>query len=391
MKDIMKVILPFAILAIGAVGAIVLVKSRPDVERQSPPSPAPLVRAMPARPQDVQVIIDSQGTVSPRTETSLIAEVAGRVIRVAPTFESGVFFKKGDLLLQIDPTDHELAVVQAKSEVAQAELALAQQEAEAVVARDEWADLDGGEASPLASRDLHVQQARAMLEAAQARQRQAERNLDRARIRAPYVGRVRQRTADLGQYVTPGTPLGAVYATDYAEVRLPIPDSDLPFVELPEGDDGPSPIVTLIGRYAGETRTWEARIVRVEGEIDPLTRMINVIARVEDPFGSKRHDAPLSPGLFVEAEIGGRIVDEVLVVPRSILRSGDKLIVIDAETKLRERPAQVLRVSGEKAFVRVETSADEMICLTDLEVFIDGMDVRVKEVQPIDVDGGLSL
>ena len=379
-----KVLIPVAILAVGVLGTKLLVDARPEPKKEQPQFPPPLVRVIPVHPGDHLLHVQAQGAVVPRTETALIPEVAGRVVEVSPNFASGGFFSRGDVLLRIDPVNYELAVTQAKSQVAQAKLAVAREEAEAEVARREWRDLGNGEASALARRDLQVEQARSALEAAEAALRRAERDLERTRLRAPYDGRVRSKVVDVGQYVAPGTPVGRVYAIDYAEVRLPIPSDEMEYLDLPMNFDGTAkgdvgPPVMLRASFAGETRTWQARVVRVEGEIDPQTRMVHVVARVDDPYGrDRRHEGrpPLAIGLFVDAEIEGRTAHGVIPVPREAVRDDGRIMVVDEDDRLRLRDVDILRAERDQVFVSSGLQAGERVCLSNLAVVVDGMKVR---------------
>jgi RND family efflux transporter MFP subunit len=229
----LKIILPIAILIVGVVATMAIIKSRRPVPTQPPQDFAPFVRVVEVRPETRQLTVHTNGTVAPRTETTIVAEVSGRVVETSPSFASGGFFEKGDVILTIDPTDYELAVVTARSDVVQARVALETEEAQARVAREEWEALGDGEGSPLATRELQVEQARARLDAAEARLEQAQRNLDRTRVRAPFACRVRAKLADVGRYVTPATPVAQLFAIDYVEIRLPVPDGELAFIDVP--------------------------------------------------------------------------------------------------------------------------------------------------------------
>ena len=221
-------------VAIAGGAAAWMILSRSEPEARIPEVPLPLVQVIDVELRDLTLTVTSQGTVSPRTESELVPEVAGRVIEVSPSFVSGGFFEAGELLLRIDPHDYRQAVVQAGSAVAQAELRLASEQAEADVARREWEELgEGGEPPPLTLREPQLAEAEAAVAAARAALLNAERNLERTEIRAPFAGRVRQKQVDVGQFVSPGSPLGTVYAVDYAEIRLPLPDEELAFLDLP--------------------------------------------------------------------------------------------------------------------------------------------------------------
>ena len=321
--------------------------------------------------------------------------------------------------------------------MAGANLRLETQRAEADIARHEWERLGSGQADPLVLREPQVAEARAAVKsaeaalqsaraerdaakadarAAEALLRQARRNLERTSLLAPYPGRVRVKNADLGQFVNRGTPVATVYAVDYAEIRLPLPDEQLAYLDLSLGyrprdrlpppplsgtggrghavpptlqelgisssdlrnadssaADGaqprtvelerPAPIgessraapggpnmtvtVTLRANFAGQEHAWPGVIVRTEGEIDPRTRMVYLVAQVKDPYGpiaafqeSSREDLdgmdskrpPLAVGMFVRAEIHGKKLARVIVLPRSALRGRSRVLVVERES-----------------------------------------------------------
>jgi RND family efflux transporter MFP subunit len=223
-----------------------------------------------------------------------------------------------------------------------------------------------------------------MLAAANADLEAAELALERTVIRAPYDGRVRRKKADVGQYVVRGQPVAAIYAVDYAEVRLPLGDEQLAQLDLPLGftagrdaDDGPE--VVLSARYAGGEHEWKGRIVRTEGVVDPRSRMVYAVARVKDPYsvgdGSR---PPLATGLFVSASVEGREIDGVGVVPRSALYGGNRIAVVDAEEKLSFRSVKVVRADGDDVVVRGLRDG-ERVCLSTLDFASDGTKVRVAD------------
>jgi len=382
-----KVILPLAAIAVAALVMLVMIRAKPEPETRIPEAVFPLVRVMAVQLQDMTLTVHSQGTVSPRTESVLLPEVAGRVIEVSPSFVPGGFFEKDDLLLRLDPFDYRQATVQARGAVAQAELRLAMELAEADVARREWEELGEGEPTPLTLREPQVAETKASLAAARAALENAERNLERTAIIAPYAGRVRRKQVDIGQYVSPGAPLATIYSVDYAEIRLPLPDDDLAFVDLPldfrgESSRGRGPEVTLRADFAGRTFFWKGRIVRTEGEIDPRSRMVHAVARVRNPYsrGSNPDRPPLAAGMYVEAEIAGRSVKSVALIPRSALRSGDIVLILDDEQLLRFRPVEILRSTSEHAIVSSGLANGERLCISNLAAVTDGMRVRVAEV-----------
>ncbi len=375
-----KIILPLAVLLVGFAAAGILIATRPKVERRPVADPGLLVRVLEAEPGPRSVRVPSQGTVEPRTEITLVAEVAGRIVSASGSLEEGRFFRKEEVLLRVDPSDYELAVTAARGQVAQAEVRLVMEEAEAEVARSEWNDLGGGEGSPLALREPQLAEARAAVATAGAALAKAELDLERTVIRAPFDGRVRKRFADEGQFVGRGTVIARVYAIDYVEIRLPLPDEELAFLELPFGLSAGenSPAVRLTAGVAGRNPVWEGRIVRVEGEIDPMSRMVSVVARVDDPYGAAvgEEGIPLAVGLFVNAEIEGRPLDDVYVLPREALRTGDRVFLVD-DGRLRFRDVEIVRTDRNEVIIGAGLAPGDLVCLTPLDTPVDGMKVRL--------------
>jgi multidrug efflux system membrane fusion protein len=389
MRTLLRIALPLAVIAVAALAAVAMYASRPVVETRPPDAVVPLVRVLTVTPTAVDTVVRSQGTVRPSTETVLVPEIAGRVVEVSPSLAAGGFFAAGDVLVRLDARDYELAVVTARAQVAQASAKLAIEEEESAVARREWTVLGKGEPAPLVVRTPQLAEARAVLESAQSALERTQRDLARTAIRAPFAGRVREKRVDLGQVVAPGNSLATLYAVDVAEVRLPVPDEELAFLDLPLGYRGGAagPAVTIHATFAGQTPQWHGRIVRTEGEIDPSSRMVHLVAEVRDPYGRTGRSAgpPLAVGLFVRAEIRGHRLTDVFVLPRSALRGADQVLVVDHEDRLRLRQVTVLRGEGEQVLIRNGLTAGDRVCVSPLDVAVDGMRVRT-----VDGDGAAS-
>jgi len=407
MKTTLKIVLPLAVVAAGVLAAVMLVKAAPEATTQEPTVVPPLVRVIEAVPRDVRLDVTTQGTVAPRTEANLVTRVGGLIVDVSPAFAPGGTFRRGEVLVRIDPTDYRLAVAQAEAAVAQAETALSLARAEAEAAREEWEELASSTElanrpaapDPLALREPQLAEAKANLASAEARLERAKVDLERTRVIAPFDGRVRQKLADLGQSVTPGAALGQVFATDSAEVHLPVPVSELRFLDVDLTEpmaDGPA--VELSAELAGARRSWPARVVRTAGEIDPATRMLGLIARVDRPYAPREKAAgiPLAMGLFVDATIAGRLAEGVVVLPRSALREGlggagsnqaregsDTGWVLVVEPgdpgRLRFREVRLLRRTGDRAVVAGGLAAGEQVAVSPIDTPVDGMAVRVVE------------
>ena len=386
-----KIVVPILVLLVGLLAAAALIAARSTVETEIPKAPPPLVRALEVRMETLELSVPTQGTVAPRTESDLISQVSGQVVEVSPKFANGGFFEKGDVLVTIDRRDYEFALATANVEVAQAQLRYSQEQEESSVAKSEWDKVGTGDASDLALRRPQLAQARASLDAARARYQMAKLNLDRTQIKAPFDGRVRSKRTGVGQVVGPNTPLGRIYAVDYAEIRLPIPDPELKFLDVSlyrtdkaEIENGPR--VDLHADFAGDTYTWTGRVVRVEGEIDPQTRMINLVARVTDPYAAQKGSIrpPLAVGLYVEAAIGGKTVADAVVLPRSALRGRTRVLVIEDE-RLYFRDVEVLRADSERVIITSGLRSGERVCISPLDAVVDSMRVRSS----IQVEGGV--
>jgi membrane fusion protein, multidrug efflux system len=384
-----KIVIPILLVLAGLVLAFVVVKAKPEQERTTPETPPPLVEVevVTVRLESVPLDVESQGTVEPPTESTLVSQVSGRIVSVASEMAPGGFFRKGQPLFRLDANDYRLAVSQAESQLAQARLQLAREQAEAEVAREEWRELGTGRPSALALREPQLAQARAAVEAAEASVEQARLNLSRTVVNAPYDGRARSKAADVGQAVSPGTPLAEVFATEYAEVRLPVSQDQLAHLDLDLGasQEQTGPAVVLTGEIGGRPATWNARVVRTDGRIDPRTRMLGLFARVDDPFDREAGGNPvvLPMGMFVEAEIAGRQATRAAVIPRTALREeGDEIevLVVDDGDKLRIRQVDVIARRGDRAIVGTGLADGDRLVVSPLDTPVDGMTVRVGGV-----------
>ena len=373
---------PIIVVVAGIVLAVLIVASGPKVELQTTEARVPVVDTMVARMQTVRMTVSAHGAVTPKTESSLVAEVSGRVVAVAPAMVSGGFFDKGDELLEIERVDYEVALEQARANLASAQSELANAEKDYERAR-ELTETDSVSQSQHDDAVNRLAVARASLRAASAQVSRAQRDLDRTRLVAPYEGRVRSERVDPGQFVNRGEAVASLYSIDFAEVRLPIRDEDLAFLPLSLGrtDDGggTAPEVVLSSAFAGKERTWDARIVRTEGELDPETRMVNLIAQVAAPYEQHDDAPPLTVGLFVQAQILGREFDNVVIVPRSAIREGregDRVHIVAPDGRLEFRDVQVLRRDGETVYLGSGVRDGEIICLTDLASATEGQRVE---------------
>jgi len=377
------VLAPIFVLLVGiSIAAALLLTARPIPKKPLRFEP-PLVRVLVASPETIRMRVSTHGTVMPRTESELVPEVAGRVEWVSPALVSGGFFTRGEPLLRIESLDYDLALEQGRARRARAESDLAN----ARVAHTRQLDLAKQQAASEAARDDAINRLRvaeAAMREAEAALAKAERDLTRTEIVAPYDGRVRSEHVDVGQFVNRGAGIATIYAVDFAEVRLPVQDAELAFLDLPlvhraEADDSLGAPVTLKARFAGRDHQWQGKVVRTEGELDPKTRMVNVVVQVADPYAVRGQKPPLSVGLFVEAEIIGAVANDVVVLPRSALHGHSQVLVVDGEDRLHFRDVDILRINRDQVLVQGGLAMGDRICLSPLETPVEGMLVRVHE------------
>ena len=390
-RTILQILLPIAVIA----GGVLL--ARAIAGRAKPPAVtgdarvAPLVRAAIVTTAAVRLDVATQGTVEPVRTIELSSQLAGRIVATSDALRAGGTFAAGDVLVTIEPTDFELAIVQRQAELARAELRLAQERAEADAALRAWRQLEGERpADPLVLRTPQIRDAEAALQAAKAQLDKSKLDLQRTRLTAPFAGRVQSVVADLGQMVQPGQRLAVLFDASAVEVRLPIPVADAAFLDLPLGSEPAAGApVTVQAEFAGGTHTWTGRVVRLESEVDRRTRQLTVVARIDgaDAAGGSGKP-PLLIGMFVRAVLHGRERAGVMVIPRAALRDQDIVWTIDDQDRLRRKPVQVLRQEADRVLLSAGTFAGERVCLSDLETITDGMQVRVSEPQSPPGNGG---
>lgn len=382
---VIRIALPFAILLLGF-GAWVWLSD--PVEEPKPEKGARKIlktERLILQPSDYQIYLNSQGTVRAHHATALTALVTGRVIRIHPTFEDGAFFKEGDILAELDPSDLQADVTGAKSRLARAEANLAREEARAKQAKLNWEDIGyEEEPSPLVLREPQLKEARALVTASQAELDQARRNLERAKIRAPFDGRVKKRRVGLGQAVNATTQLGDVFATDIAEVRLPLSPNQLRFIKLPTHDSDAPLSVTLtdaLGRDAPDgPNTWQAKIIRTEGALDETSRELFAIARIEDPFGLIANTPELRIGQPVRAKIKAMVIPSVFVIPRDSLRGVNLIYRVNPQqSRIIKTKIEPIWSNEEVILVRDGIGNGDWLATSRMPHVSDGAPVEIIE------------
>jgi RND family efflux transporter MFP subunit len=363
--------------AVAIAGALIVSKPAPIGEDYTPPPTT--VRTVVAQKRAEHLTVRSQGTVQPRTESQLIPEVSGQVVWMAPALVAGGSFDEGEPLLRIDPADYNNAVERSGA-------VLTRTGVEREHAADELERLKTLNAQNLASQSQLDEAERRYLVAdatyteSNINLQQAQRDLSRTELVAPYRGRVRNEHIDIGQFVSRGNSVATIYASDYAEIRLPIAPNQITFLDISASGqlraDPPAP-VTVYGDFGRVKFIWNGELVRTEAEIDSRSRMIYGVARIRNE--DLEDLPPLAVGLFVQVEIQGRLVEDIVRLPRSAMRDASQVLVVTADNRLSFRQVSVLRVEHDEVLIRKGLEDGERVCVSPLQTVVEGMRVQAVD------------
>ncbi|MGD9173344.1 MAG: efflux RND transporter periplasmic adaptor subunit [Desulfobacterales bacterium] len=414
-----KTIRVFVVILAAILIAAVLVILRPKAERRVVEDKGRLVEVFAARSEKVQMVIEAYGTVKPREELLLVAEVRGQIVATDPTFEEGNFITRGTPLIQIDPRTYELDVQRTKVQIkqAQAEIKRLEQEvlnlqarikiarSDVALAKNEYfrlkklidrkvisqSTLDKTEQQYLASQErLQALENQLALTGPQKEQLLAQRDmakvmfetakldLERSAIIAPFDGWILAKTVEVGQHVTIGQSMGKIYSTGELEIEVRIPVKD--FKWLPADLNGGARIeADVIFENQGARMTWNGQVTRVKAEMDDRTRTLPVVIEVDalTSSGEKINALRLRPGMFVTARIKGKEVKQAFVLPRHVVYPGDRVYTVDGD-RLKIKPVDILRAFKDSVIVSQGLSDGERIIKTPLSDVTDGMLVRIK-------------
>ena len=342
-------------------------------------SPAPDVIVEILTPKDFQVKIISSGTTTPLTQTILNAEVGGEVIYRSKKFSEGSSVIEGEILAKIDDTDLQLQYKNALLQLANAEVQYSLQLAEAEIAKEAWEKMGDGIASDLMLKKPQLKQAEALLEVAKAQVSSAEKKLNKTEIVAPYAGRIQNVNIDLGTTIIPGQPVGAMYTSSEIEITLAIKDNDLQFLSIPmDGrklDSSEQALVQIESFYKGKIQSWQGKLERVDGVIDPITRMINLIAVFENDF-IETNQSNLPIGLFVEAKIDGIKLNDVFQIPVTAISENNVVYIVDNNNELELRELSILKKYSDFVIVKEGIRAGERIVTSKLSTASNGIKVN---------------
>lgn len=372
----MKKYIGIIIIGVSIIVATILINSRSIAVAEEKKEEVPYVKTMMILPRTVEASISSQGIVQPESQLTLLSELNSRVEWLSSKMEAGSSFKQGDTLIILDKRDYELALITAESQVLNAEVNLEREQAESELAKKEWNRVGAGSGSDLALRKPQMAQAKATYAAAKARLEQAKRNLGRTIFIAPFNGRVRTSNIELGTTVFPGTSIGNIYATGAYEIRLPVADQDVPFIGLEfngQKIEESSRLDVII--MQGENK-WAAKVIRTEAEIDPVTKMMAVVAKVNN-LNKKTFRTPLAVGQFVQAKISGIEIQNISVLPRLSVRN-ESVWIVDNQMLMQNRLVEVIRNEDEFALIREGFEPGDRLLTSRVSSLVNGLKVTLE-------------
>ena len=380
----LKIAVPLLVIIFGIVIMVTLVSRRPAPNREIRNDPGMLVQVFRAEKKNTEITVKGTGTVEAAQEVSVIPQVSGRVNSISPKLVVGGLFNEGEILFEIEDTDYRLALERAIADRAKAEYELATIESQARIARAEWERINkNSETSPnpLVVYEPQLKNAQAALASAAASVKQAELDLERTKLRAPFNSRVRSENIDAGQYLRAGSSAAVLSGTDKAEIVIPLPLNDLRWLTIPRQGEKKTGAPAYVQVNIGEKQhEWNGHVVRSTGEVDPKSRMMQIVVEIHDPYGltekKDRARPALAVGTFVDVLIKGRTVKDVFTIPRTAFRDNSTVWVMDSTNKLKIRKVVPLRIEKQEVIIAEGIGEEDMIVVTNVSGAADGMKLR---------------
>lgn len=380
MRRVLQIVLPFAFV-LGGLAIFLGLRALTAPAERSNTGPAPTqVEVAVMAAGEHRAVLHASGSVEPAQRVDLVAQVPGRVVRVASGLTPGLRLDKGDLIAAIDDRDYRANVVQARAAVEAAQLDLQLEENRGAQAAREFELLGATPKGPLASREAQLGLARTRVESAEAGLTTAELALERTRLVSPFNGYVAAESLDVGQYVAPGAPVATLVGTDRFRVRVSLPARQIPLLQIPElGDAEGSPAV--VRQRLGDGRVIEAEgyVLRMLGQLDEQTRTAAVLVAIDDPWDVPTGTLPILPGAYVDVEILGRTMPGLHEVPRVALADGDQVWIADPEDRLASRTVEVAFGTPDHVYVRSGLQDGDRVVVTPLSLPVTGLPLQVQD------------
>jgi len=386
-SGLIQLLLVVVVIIVGLLIAFIFIKLKKPPQRQEQIVLAPLVKVERLDRRDIKMMIRGYGTVNPRLQVEIVPQVSGKVVWVNPQFKAGGFIRRGEMILKIDPRDYELALRQANAAVAEAQVMLDLEKAEAKIAKEEWLQLHPGQEpdSPLVFREPQIRQAQARLESANAGLATANLNLERTRPSLPVDAVIMNERIDLGQYVMIGQSVGAAYGIESMEIEVPLEDKELAWFAIPDNtvsvnageNSNKGAVARVKTNFAGEEKYWPGYVARTTGQVDKTSRLISVVVEVFEPFKDSHSTPPLLPGMFVEVLIEGNVLKNAIAVPRDAMRNNNEVWVAK-DGQLHVRPLEIVRADRDFAYADSGLDDGDMIIVSSLDAVIEEMKVRIQ-------------
>jgi len=392
-----RLALQAAILLIGALIASALLLTRPAPERITTPRLAPLVTATVMTPRSTPLVVEGTGTVRPAAEITLSAEVGGRVVRVSPKLVRGGVFSAKDTLFKLDDQSYRNAVSVAQAEVEQRKVDVAIAAQNQLIAQREYellrqrlgsdAPPDTSLAAQLARQQPQYEAAEASLYRAEAQLADAELNLERTAVLAPFSGRVRSESVDIGQFISPGQAIADIYGTEAVEVDISLSTRQAALIDGLWTDDGAGRTPAVVrSEFGGSWHEWNGFVERASGALDEATRTVQIVIRVPDPFAASAIRPPLLVGSYARSRIAGRAVEAYYAIPRTALRDGPSVWTATTQGTLVSLPVEVIQEIQDTVFLIADMGDTTKVIVSDLAVMTEGMRIRIADSNETDTD-----
>ncbi|MGM0462363.1 MAG: efflux RND transporter periplasmic adaptor subunit [Fibrobacterota bacterium] len=368
-------VLPLGIICASLVFFFVMVATRPSPPSRERVEHIPEVPVTTFEKIQAPLRLRQQGVTQSRRQVEIIPRVSGEIIYVNPKVETGVPIGKGEVLFRIDPRDYELNLAGAQSQLKSARMQLRMEEEEQDIARRQW-DLyqnrnPEATAGELTLRTPQLEQARASYEAAEATVQQAQLNLERTVIRAPFAAVSRGANADVGQFVS-GSSLATIQGTEYGHIPVNISSHSAEILGLEKEDS-----VQIYFHKTDSTAKRTGSVAGVSRTLDRESNTREVLIELTDPLGLKGGEEILM-GRFVSVEFTSRAVDSYYRIPRNAVFEGDMIRVVE-EGRLQFRPVTIAHWDGNDALVTEGISPEDSVVIGAMDITIEGMELKAVQ------------